>query len=49
LKHTEKFYPQLLTKEHRAKLDWSFWHDDAMSEGYSNMPKSLGPRDDTLK
>jgi hypothetical protein len=38
LHHTEKFYPQLLTKEHRSKLDWSFWHDDAMSIGYPNMP-----------
>jgi hypothetical protein len=45
LKHTEKFFPQLLTREHRAKLDWSFWHDDAMGEGYSNMPEYLGKRE----
>jgi len=38
-KHTEKFFPQLLTAEQRAKLDWAFWHDDGMSEGYSNMVK----------
>jgi hypothetical protein len=37
LAHTEKFYPQLLDKEARAKLDWTFWHDDGMSEGYPNM------------
>jgi hypothetical protein len=42
LRHTEKFYPQLLTKEHRAQLDWNFWHDDAMSEGYPNMVKPEG-------
>ncbi|HUT68828.1 MAG TPA: hypothetical protein VMW86_09830 [Dehalococcoidales bacterium] len=40
LRHTEKFYPQLLTREQRAVLDWSFWKDDHMSEGYSNMVKS---------
>ena len=27
LKHTEKFYPQLLTKEQRAQVDWSRWKD----------------------
>ena len=37
LAHTEKFYPQLLDKETRAKLDWTFWHDDNMSEGFPNM------------
>jgi hypothetical protein len=36
--HTEKFYPQLMNSEQRAKLDWKFWHDENMSEGYSNMP-----------
>jgi hypothetical protein len=25
--HTEKFYPQLLTKEQRDKVDWSRWQD----------------------
>ena len=30
---------RLVTKEQRAELDWSFWHDDGMSEGYSNMVK----------
>ena len=30
LKHTEKFYPQLLTKEQREQTDWSLWKD----EGY---------------
>ena len=39
LRHTEKFYPQLLSAEQREKLDWSFWRDDGMSEGYSNMIK----------
>ena len=39
LRHTEKFYPQLLTKEQRAVLDWNFWKDDAMSIGYPNMVK----------
>jgi hypothetical protein len=29
-KHTEKFYPQLLTKEQREQIDWSLWQD----EGY---------------
>jgi hypothetical protein len=42
LRHTEKFYPQLLTEEHREKLDWNFWHDDAMSIGYPNMIKPEG-------
>ncbi len=28
--HTEKFFPQLLTKEQRASVDWSRWKD----EGY---------------
>ena len=28
--HTEKFYPQLLTKEQREQVDWSRWKD----EGY---------------
>ena len=28
LKHTEKFYPQLLTRQQRTELDWKFWHDD---------------------
>jgi hypothetical protein len=37
LEHTEKFYPQLTTKEQRAQLDWTFWHDDKMSPGYPNM------------
>lgn len=37
--HTEKFFPQLVTREQRAQLDWSFWHDEGMSEGYSNMVK----------
>ncbi len=27
LKHTEKFYPQLLTKEQREQTDWSKWKD----------------------
>jgi len=30
LRHTEKFFPQLLTEAQRAQLDWNFWHD----EGY---------------
>jgi hypothetical protein len=42
LQHTEKFYPQLLTEDHRSKLDWNFWHDDKMSPGYSNMVKPEG-------
>ena len=42
LEHTEKFFPQLLTREHRDKLDWNFWHDDKMSPGYSNMVKPEG-------
>jgi hypothetical protein len=25
--HTEKFYPQLLPKEAREKIDWSMWPD----------------------
>ena len=25
--HTEKFYPQLLPKEAREKIDWSRWPD----------------------
>ena len=29
-KHTEKFYPQLMTKEQREQTDWSRWKD----EGY---------------
>jgi hypothetical protein len=28
--HTEKFYPQLLSKEQRDQIDWSRWQD----EGY---------------
>ena len=27
LKHTEKFYPQLLSKEQREQTDWSKWKD----------------------
>ncbi|MCX7911680.1 MAG: hypothetical protein N2506_01755 [Dehalococcoidales bacterium] len=42
LRHTEKFFPQLLSREERARLDWNFWHDENMSEGYSNMPRYLG-------
>jgi hypothetical protein len=30
LRHTEKFYPQLLTREQREQIDWSRWQD----EGY---------------
>jgi hypothetical protein len=44
LEHTEKFYPQFCTPEQRAQLDWGFWHDDKMGEGYSNMPAARSDR-----
>jgi len=42
-RHTEKFYPQLLSKEARAASDWSFWRDEGMSQGYSNMAERPRP------